>query len=242
MTEDEVLNEFLETTSYDVVPDWRALPELGEESDEDDEVVVLGGPGSGNFGHAGRPGQIGGSASAPFSDRGGGQVGEIVGGLTPEDKDLIAGDWAWPDSNPSGIDYTSLRNPEKSEGQRMTGILKKLPVYDGVTYRGVALTDPKDIALLESAAGYELNLHSSASKDLSTAVAFADSNTFDQHAKGFVLELHGRGRDINEHLPEDLQNTKEVVLMAGTKYSFVSKRQESERNFRYTRIVLREMR
>jgi thioredoxin reductase/pterin-4a-carbinolamine dehydratase/2'-5' RNA ligase len=33
---------------------------------------TLGGPGSGNFGHSGRPGQIGGSASAPFSDSGGG--------------------------------------------------------------------------------------------------------------------------------------------------------------------------
>ncbi len=58
---DELMREHLETVSFvGERPDWRDELEL----DEEKELRTLGGPGSGNFGHGGRPGQIGGSSSS----------------------------------------------------------------------------------------------------------------------------------------------------------------------------------
>jgi hypothetical protein len=76
MTDDERMNSFFETISYvGDVQDWRSMPELGEDDDEDvDDSVfeTLGGTGSGNFHHGGRPGTVGGSsggeATDPFAD------------------------------------------------------------------------------------------------------------------------------------------------------------------------------
>lgn len=43
---------------------WKAIKTSGRDLRADDNLTTLGGPGSGNFGHAGRPGQVGGSAPA----------------------------------------------------------------------------------------------------------------------------------------------------------------------------------
>jgi hypothetical protein len=65
--------------AFELDSDEPFLAEMGE----DEELTALGGPGSGNFGHAGRPGMIGGStpqANAPFKDSGGGNVHSWAGG------------------------------------------------------------------------------------------------------------------------------------------------------------------
>jgi hypothetical protein len=160
----------------------------------------------------------------PRDDKG--QFAGSGGEVSADDQKIIANDWAWPNSSPTGMSYERLRNPQTEEGKRMTEVLNKLPVHEGVTYRGVALSDPKDVEKLVSAKGYTLNLHSSASKDLDVALTFADAQSAGgvSSYKPFILEMHGRGRDINSRLPEDLQGTNEVVMMAGTRYKFASTR------------------
>lgn len=166
------------------------------------------------------------------------------GDLTPEDHQLISNDWAWPDSSPNGMSYTRMRNPKTEEGKRTTAMLKKLPIHDGVTYRGVGLSDPKDIEKLVSAKGYELNLHSSTSTDLNTAITFADAQSVGgiSGIKPIIMEMHGRGRMINHLLPDELQNTEEVVAMAGTRYKFESLSREVHYGVEFLRIRLREQR
>ena len=57
MTEQELMDDFLATTSYDETVDWRFRPDLGEGDDDEDEgLVTLGGVGSGHYGHAGGAG------------------------------------------------------------------------------------------------------------------------------------------------------------------------------------------
>lgn len=168
------------------------------------------------------------------------------GDLTPDDKKVVM-EWAWPDANPiEPMDYLAMRNPKTEEGKRMTAVLEKLPIHEGVTFRGVGLANPKDVEKLVSAKGYELNLHSSASKDLHTAVTFADAQSgfgAGNRVQAVVLEMHGRGRDINAHLPEELQGTSEVVMMAGTRYKFAALSHEKDSTgFEYIRIKLKEQR
>lgn len=59
----DLMNEFLESIVYvgDVRP-WQEVPETEASEDEPGgDLTTLGGPGSGNFGHSGRPGAVGGS-------------------------------------------------------------------------------------------------------------------------------------------------------------------------------------
>lgn len=70
------LDDLFETVSYDQEVDWRARPELGLET--------LGGSGSGNFGHVGRPGETGGSGpsvggiAARLHEAGGGFTYSVI--------------------------------------------------------------------------------------------------------------------------------------------------------------------
>jgi hypothetical protein len=62
---DALLEELFETVSFDQPGEWEDAPELGEEDEaelRELELRLMGGTGSGNFGHAGRPGQKGGSS------------------------------------------------------------------------------------------------------------------------------------------------------------------------------------
>lgn len=64
MEEQTLIDEFLETMSYDGdVHPWQQVPETDTSEDEPGGFKSLGGPGSGNFNHAGRPGSVGGSGS-----------------------------------------------------------------------------------------------------------------------------------------------------------------------------------
>jgi hypothetical protein len=169
--------------------------------------------------------------------------GQWANTLTAEDSAIIAGDWSWPDSNPGGRSYDHLRDPKTADGKRMTEILSKLPVHEGVTYRGIALSNPKDIEKLTSAKGYEFKLHSSSSQDFEVSRDFAASQSMGgRDSQAVILEMHGRGRDINDHLSEDLVGTKEVVIMAGTRYKFASISHEESDGLKFMRIVLKEQR
>lgn len=170
------------------------------------------------------------------------------GDLTVADKALIAGDWAWPNSNPGkGHSYEDLRDPSTASGKMMTGVLEKMPEHNGVTFRGISLERDKDVEQLVSAKGFTLREHSSSSLDKDTALMFMDSQSVGT-SQPVLMELHGRGRDITSHLPDDLQDTKEVVLLAGTRYKFqklVHERTPDEahrRGYPYTRVVFKEQR
>lgn len=74
-----LMDEFFETHHFvgEIAP-WMDVPETGEAEDEPNEGPrVLGGQGSGNFGHAGRPGEVGGSAPDSESS-GGGKEGKKI--------------------------------------------------------------------------------------------------------------------------------------------------------------------
>lgn len=159
------------------------------------------------------------------------------------DESRLIDNWAWPNAAPEGfgLDYEKLRDPKSEDGKRMTALLERLPVHEGVTYRGLALEDPKDIERLVSTKGYELKLHSSASLDKGTAITFADASSIGGKTKAFVLEFHGRGRSINSLLPEALQSTEEVVITAGTRYKFGGLYHETSSGLDYTRIKLIEV-
>ena len=201
-------------------------------SDEDDFRTAYGVAGrSGHWGHTSVKGRKGGSAP-----------GKGGGALTAADEELIQGDWAYPNSNPNGHSYEDLRDPSTPSGQEMTKILNKLPVRDGVTYRGVSI-DPRKVRQLVSAKGYELKLHSSASTEAETALIFAgEENEAQPGNVAVIMELHGRGRDINAFLPEELLATKEIVHTAGTRYRFKSLSHEKFGRLAYMRVVLEEVR
>ena len=153
------------------------------------------------------------------------------GAFTPSpEEDRVISNWAWPNASPTntGMAYEHLRDPKTAEGKQMTALLNKLPVHDGVTYRGIALDKgSKELERLVSSKGYEMKLHSSASKSEDEALNFLDGETAYTHQQGVLLEVHGRGRDINPSLPEELRGTQEVVLPAGNRYRFASLSHES---------------
>ena len=60
-----LLDDFFETHTYDNEEDWHEHPASSTEYD----LHILGGAGSGNFGHAGRPGKVGGSAEREMYGR-----------------------------------------------------------------------------------------------------------------------------------------------------------------------------
>ena len=55
------------------------------------------------------------------------------------------------------------------------------------------------------------------------------------------MEIHGKGRDVSSHLPDEYRDTAEVVAMAGTKYKFAGLKHEKNSGLEYMRIVLKEI-
>jgi hypothetical protein len=179
--------------------------------------------------------------------RAAGGVGSGVRGHTTEkfSDERLFDNWAWPNASPigsGGLSYEALRNPKTDEGRQMTAALNKLPLYQGIAYRGMDLA-PKDLEKFVAAKGYVLDLHSSASTDENIAAEFASqAHEIGLGRQMVVLETHGSARNILAKLPVDLQETKEVVLMAGTRYKFQSlSHAVSDKNYHYTKIVLQEV-
>ena len=159
---------------------------------------------------------------------------------TTED-DVVVGDWAWPNASPKGMDYDRLRNPKTEEGKKFLDVLNKLPVYDGVTYRGLSVEIEDEVRkFFENTV--KINLQSSSSKDISTALMFMDAAAAGG-GKNLLLEFRGRGADISGKLPEDLRYIKEVVIRAGSVYKWggLTLNIDDSGN-EYTHVLLKEVR
>ncbi len=159
--------------------------------------------------------------------------------LSKDNQDLID-NWAYPDL-PNKISYDLMRDPKTEEGYKMTALLDTMPVHNGVTFRGLMLDNPKDVEKMISAKGYQLKLHSPTSKNLDTALTFADAQSGGGRiGQAIIMELHGKGRDISAHLPDEYSSTEEVVATAGTRYKFAGLRHEESQGLKYMRITLKE--
>lgn len=143
---------------------------------------------------------------------------------------------------PGTMLYSDMRNPSTPDGKRTTEMLTRLPIHTGSTYRGLSLSD-EDLTKLIVSPNFVLTLHSSSSTDKRVAIQFADSTSDNgRQDNAILMEFRGRGRNINPFLPEELQNTEEVVLLAGTKYKITSISDELDTTYglKYKRIVLQE--
>jgi len=181
------------------------------------EPRAAGGPGSGFFGHAGRPGEVGGSASDSSGERSNNQDGRA---------DQILGSWAAG----SGSYYQRLRNPKDGPGKEMTRFLQTLPVFKGTIYRGLDLR-PSDIDRLLKSGQMKVGLHSSCSKSQSVASGFAGGGAGRSEV---LLEIRGvKGYDF-AHANQRERGEREVILPAGTRLkleSYTSNRSKMEEMF-----------
>ena len=161
---------------------------------------------------------------------------ESEGGLGEEGSNNV-NYWQFADSSPRGPSYIDMRNPATAAGKSFTRTLSKMPDFQGTTYRGVVLDDA-EIQRLVSAKGYKMRLHSSASTDIDVAKQFMSAEgVADPSKKSVLLELKGKGKNINSFLSEELQGTKEIVMEAGTNYKFSGISQEGA----FIRIILEEV-
>jgi hypothetical protein len=135
--------------------------------------------------------------------------------------------------------YHDLRDPKTKLGQEATALFNHVPVFDGVSYRGLTLND-KDLAKLLNAKGVKIDLHSSASTDERVGQNFmsiADESHLG-HDHAVLIEFHGRAADLRGSNVGSVADTAEVVVKAGTVYRF--ERLTHENGFE--RVTLKEKR
>jgi hypothetical protein len=139
-------------------------------------------------------------------------------------------------STASDKKFAAMRDPKTSEGKAFTKFLNDQPVYMGKTFRGVVLSDD-DVRKMTSGSYYMLPVHSSSSKDLSTAEDFlGDAQHSSPGKTPVLLEMHGHGADLKNVMGTQYKGVREVVLKAGTKYVFAGNSFEAG----YQRLVFRE--
>lgn len=178
---------------------------------------ALGGPGSGNFGHEGRPGKVGGSGPG--------------GGEKKAPLEM------WKTGVGSRGAFLRLRDPNTSEGAAMIEALEQFPVFTGTLYRGLSLSK-EEVDQLLGGDDIKIELSSSASKDRNTALQFLVPQI---DKIPVLLEIQGSGRDISVPGGKD---EEEVVLMPKTRLKFVSSGREEIRTWKRAtalKILLREV-
>lgn len=132
--------------------------------------------------------------------------------------------------------FNQMRKPTTKLGKELAAALDKLPVYDGVSYRGVSISDDALQSVLEWQYT-TIKLQSSASTSRAVAVDFMDYNST-AASKDVIFEFHGRAADLRSKLGEDYKETEEVIIRAGSVWR---KESVTERNG-VTHVVFHESR
>ena len=125
------------------------------------KVKRLGGPGSGNFGHAGRPGEVGGSGDGTGSSADLPQ--EAV-------RHIVEG---WQESYETVIEFREISKgvqKETEEFRQFKKAISSLPREKGPTYRGFQATD---LSQFEEGAEVDIDAFASSTKDYSGAEFYA---------------------------------------------------------------------
>jgi len=159
----------------------------------------LGGPGSGNFGHAGRPGEIGGSAPAE---------------MPAHAKETLD---AWIADSDYAINAAARSKQDSALVKRMDEVIAASPVVDGTVYRGVSLDpeDPNQIYILDNLRkGYSFGEKgfSSVTSNEKIATDFATGGNTGNVEVVFEMKVSGRRGAV---VPSGLDET---VLERGVTY------------------------
>lgn len=177
-----------------------------------EEPRALGGPGSGNFGHAGRPGETGGSSS---------------GGLVPLTAvhiDAIQNYTAGGEINTVLRRGGALSKFDEAVRQKLDEVIASQPVLKQSTelYRVV----PKEVVRkLTEGTTFTDNGFLSTTKSVAALEGIIDEIGHEVEEVAVVRITVGRnvrGLDVNKHLPKDRNNfpeQRETVLARGLKYT-----------------------
>ena len=249
MTDDELLDDLLETTTYvGAVRSWRGDPATEESEDEPGGVEKYSedqprdDQGQWTSGGEGSQRSLA-EASVDWSE------------LSSEDKAFYTqvGQWVLAEGGEAG----DMRNVKTEAGKKFFDAVKTLPDHQGTIYRGLSLT-PKEYEEVARTGVWTMKWNSSSSMEEQVAKDFAGLAAVERPARVIVLlEMEvSRGRDISPYVPEERQDEKEVVMLAGTKFDRVGKPKfESGRTrprdadgnlvgggseFKFARIKLRE--
>ena len=207
----------------------NALSELDDEAPKS-----KGGEGSGNFGHEGRPREVGGSGEGggngkPTSEKPSGR--EWDDSLSESEKDHL-GVW-------QGSGYSKIRNAEMGQGNEVdierakafNAALDKDGAYEGVTYRGLHDLDDASYNSIVNSTEIEWKASSSATKDKAMGEYFARGKN-----NNVVFRIQGKtGVDISS-ISELGKEEKEVILRKGTKYKVLGRADVGN----YTYVNLKE--
>lgn len=191
---------------------------LERKRDQLRELKTLGGPGSGNFGHAGRPGEVGGSApeSSPvvltnderetlrLYTQSGGTYREVNGALRSGKK---------LDDNPT---VTLLDRTFKTHGEEAPHVV----------YRGIAGYDPEELNLEEGSEFTDPGFVST-TRDVKEAKKFAfhGSDRLSGDAVGIIFKIQTRGIRALNMSPFSRYGERETLLNRGTRFRVKSVRE-----------------
>ena len=207
-----------------------ASEESGEEEiPEEIQESYKGGEGSGNFGHEGRPGEVGGS-------------GEGGGGLTGSDWENSLGAQetkamkGWVGGSAKIREYQRDGKGDaktKKETELIESALNKDGNYEGKAYRGVDNLSDADYKEILSSDTIELEALSSATKEKRVAFGFAKGKN------NVVFEINAKsGVDIGKF---SLLGEKEVILRKGAKYKTLGSKTEKVGNYTFTVLRMKEL-
>ena len=203
--------------------------------EKESEIVTQGGPGSGNFGHTGRPGKKGGSGSGGGAKVATAAPAKSTTTAAPKSKILAKGlsGSKWVGSLTDGdikainrwtgdTGYKQIRTAQKKgkidgSTKAFEDALNKDGSYDGTVYRGLSRLNAKQAKSLLNAKEIKFDAHSSASKHSRIAEQFASANASNTH--NVIFEIKAKtGVDIGHSKLTKYPKEAEVVLKRGTKY------------------------
>ena len=201
------------------------------------QALLKGGPGSGDWGHTGRPGQVGGSGGGggahnlppdhphykPNPGGGGGSASDgneiVKDGLTKNELSAIE-DW-------SHVLYRDSADPNPSkDAQKKLGhfhdALEKLPNREGMIYRTMVLGPGQKIEGtwkgLKTDNLFQANRPLATSKSKSVASDFADDSAMPQDTVVRFAIKAKTAKDISQYVAEEYREQQEVVAMPGSQY------------------------
>lgn len=210
--------------------------------DEGDNTIILilkaekftkGGEGSGDFGHAGCPGEVGGSGTG----RDGGSTESIRNiptkgsGISLTDDELnMLHDYTV--SSPDALTYKNEKNlseEEKKYNAKFEGALLKLPATPGVCYRGMDFENKDNFQsfLKQTVPGtiYAARGIQAATNDLETAVTYTGSDN------SVLLKIKGSTcRDISDYSILTSEGIKEFAFLKGTTYRVTTRGRDKSSN------------
>lgn len=188
-------------------------------------VRVNGGQGSGNFGHQGRPGEVGGSGTTPAQ---GSDAERILDGNADYAENLNKDDRRAVKFYMSNEGYSELNNPLKKNPDRLHGtaarlqrVIENAPLHDTVlTYRGVRGNTASRLDKLNVGDVIRMNGFQSTSVDESRALAFSAI-----YGRRMLLEIETKRGLWLDPIDEREEFEQELLLPHKSTFTVISRRE-----------------